>query len=204
MAVDNVVMDERMALGFKGGPVFSTDKLTMVSGQERRLQNRSVAIHTYQWSYKNTSLQIEAALKAFWFDRRGDFKVWLLKDWSDYSGTLEPIGLGTGALTTFQIIKTYSVAATNPYQRTIRHLKPATLAVYVDGVLKTITTHYTVNATGLVTFVSAPTGGQVVTATYEFYVPVRFEGDVFTSIVDYNPGMDIISVEDLRAIEVIP
>ena len=53
----------------------------MVNGQERRLQNRSVAIHTYQWSYKNTSLQIEAALKAFWFDRRGDFKTWLLKDW---------------------------------------------------------------------------------------------------------------------------
>jgi hypothetical protein len=35
-------------------------------------------------------------------------------------------------------------------------------------------------------------------------VPVRFEGDRFTSIVDFQPQMDIISVEDLTAIEVIP
>jgi uncharacterized protein (TIGR02217 family) len=201
--VDNVVMPENMALGFKGGPVFSTDKLTMVSGQERRLQNRSVAVHTYQWSYKNTSIAIEAQLKAFWFDRRGDFKSWLLKDWSDFSGTLEPIGLGTGSLADFQLIKTYT-AGVNPYQRTIRHLKAGTLAVYVDGVLKTLTTHYTVNSTGLVHFVAAPANGTVITATYEYYVPVRFEGDSYVSIVDYNPGMDIISVEDLRAIEVIP
>jgi hypothetical protein len=35
-------------------------------------------------------------------------------------------------------------------------------------------------------------------------VPVRFDGDHFTSIVDYTPSMDIISVEDLTALEVIP
>jgi uncharacterized protein (TIGR02217 family) len=203
MAVDNVIMDERMALGFKGGPTFATDKLTMVNGQERRLQNRSVAIHTYQWSYKNTSLQIEASLKAFWFDRRGDFKAWLLKDWSDFSGLAEPVGVGTGALVDFQLIKTYTAGA-NPYQRTIRHLKSGTLAVYVDGALQTLTTHYTVNATGLVSFVSAPANGLIVTATYEFFVPVRFEGDRFTSVVDYQPHMDIISVEDLTALEVVP
>jgi uncharacterized protein (TIGR02217 family) len=203
MAVDNVVMDERMALGFKGGPVFSTDKLTMVSGQERRLQNRSVAIHTYQWSFKNTSLQIEAALKAFWFDRRGDFKTWLLKDWSDFSGAMQPIGLGTGALTTFQVVKTYS-AGVNPYQRTIRHLKAGTLKVYVNGVLKATPADYTVNSTGLVIFGAAPATSAIIAASYEFYVPVRFEGDHFTSIVDYTPSMDIISVEDLTALEVIP
>jgi uncharacterized protein (TIGR02217 family) len=201
MAVDNVVMDERMALGFKGGPTFSTDKLVMVNGQERRLQNRSVAIHNYVWSFRNTTLALEASLKAFWFDRRGDFKAWLLKDWSDYSGTLQVIGAGTGALTTFQIIKTYS-AASNPYQRTIRHIKAGTLSVYVDGVL--VPSGYTVSGTGLVTFSVAPASGKIVTASYDFYVPVRFEGDRFTSIVDYQPQMDIISVEDLTAIEVVP
>lgn len=203
MAVDTVIMDERMALGFKGGPSFSTDKLTMVNGQERRMQNRSVAIHGYVWSFKNTGLALEAQLKAFWFDRRGDFKPWLLKDWSDFSGTLEAIGVGTGALTTFQIIKTYS-AGSNPYGRTIQYLKSGTLKVYVDGVLKTTPGQYTVGSTGLVTFGTAPANGTLVTASYEFYVPVRFEGDRFTSIVDFTPSMDIISVEDLTAIEVIP
>lgn len=201
--VDNVIMDERMALGFKGGPTFSTDKLVMVNGQERRLQNRSVAIHNYVWAFTNTSLELEAQLKAFFFDRRGDFKVWLLKDWSDFSGVLEPISAGTGALTTFQIVKTYT-AGSNPYVRTIRHIKSGTLSVYVNGVLQTPTTHYTVSATGLITFVSAPGSGLVVTASYEFYVPVRFEGDRYVSIVNYTPSMNIISVEDLTAIEVVP
>jgi uncharacterized protein (TIGR02217 family) len=200
--VDNVIMDERMALGFKGGPTFSTDKLAMVNGQERRLQNRSVAIHNYVWSFKNTTLALEASLKAFWFDRRGDFKAWLLKDWSDYSGTLQVIGAGTGALTTFQIIKTYS-AASNPYERTIRHIKTGTLSVYVDGALVP-GSGYTVSGAGLITFSVAPAGGKIVTASYDFYVPVRFEGDRFTSIVDYQPHMDIISVEDLTAIEIVP
>jgi len=199
--VDNVIMDERMALGFKGGPTFSTDKLAMVNGQERRLQNRSVAIHAYVWSFTNTTLALEASLKAFWFDRRGDFKAWLLKDWSDYSGTLQVIGAGTGALTTFQIIKTYS-AGSNPYQRTIRHIKAGTLSVYVDGAL--VPSGYTVSDTGLITFSAAPGSGDIVTASYNFYVPVRFEGDHFTSIVDYQSQMDIISVEDLSAIEVVP
>jgi uncharacterized protein (TIGR02217 family) len=203
MAVDNVVMDERMALGFKGGPSFNTDKLTMVNGQERRLQNRSVAIHNYVWSFKNTGLQLEAQLKAFWFDRRGDFKSWLLKDWSDFSATLEPIGVGTGALAAFQIIKTYT-AGVNPYERAIRHIKPGTLSVYVDGVLKATPADYTVSSTGLVTFVVAPPDSEIVTASFEYYVPVRFEGDRFTSIVDFQPQMDIISVEDLTAIEIVP
>jgi len=199
--VDNVIMDERMAAGFKGGPTFSTDKLAMVNGQERRLQNRSVAIHDYVWQFTNTSRALEASLKAFWFDRRGDFKAWLLKDWSDYSGTLQVIGAGTGALTTFQIIKTYS-AGSNPYQRTIRHIKAGTLSVYADGAL--VPSGYTVSATGLITFSVAPGSGDIVTASYEFYVPVRFEGDRFISIVDYQSQMDIISVEDLTAIEVVP
>jgi uncharacterized protein (TIGR02217 family) len=202
MAVDNVIMDERMALGFKGGPTFSTDKLAMVNGQERRLQNRSVAIHAYVWSFKNTTLALEASVKAFWFDRRGDFKAWLLKDWSDYSGTLQVIGAGTGALTAFQIIKTYS-AGSNPYQRTIRHIKAGTLSVYADGVLVP-GSGYTVSGTGLITFSVAPASGKIITASYDFYVPVRFEGDRFISIVDYQSQMDIISVEDLSAIEVVP
>jgi uncharacterized protein (TIGR02217 family) len=203
MAVDNIVLDERVSLGFRGGPTFSTDKLVMVNGQERRMQNRDVAIHVYTWNYQNTSRDIHASLKEFWFDRRGDFKSWLLKDHADYSATAEPTGVGTGALTTFQLIKTYT-AGSNPYQRTIRHIKSGTLTVYVDGVAQTPTTHYTVSSTGLVTFVSAPANGALVTASFEFYVPVRFDGDRFQSIVDYQPQMDIISVEDLTAIEIVP
>jgi uncharacterized protein (TIGR02217 family) len=201
--VDNVVLDERVSLGFKGGPTFSTDKLVMVNGQERRLQNRDVAIHIYTWNYTNTSRAIEASLRDFFLDRRGDFKAWLLKDHADYSAASEPIGVGDASATAFQVIKTYS-AGSNPYVRTIRHIKAGTLSVFLNGAPQTITTHYTVSSSGLITFVSAPGVGAIVTATFEFYVPVRFEGDRYNAIVNYQSQMDIISVEDLTAIEVVP
>jgi uncharacterized protein (TIGR02217 family) len=201
--VDNVILDERVSLGFKGGPTFSTDKLAMVNGQERRMPNRDVAIHIYTWQYANTSRAIHADLKEFFFDRRGDYHAWLLRDHADYSASSEPTGVGDGSLTTFQLIKTYT-AGSNPYVRTIRHIKTGTLSVFLNGAPQTPTTHYTVSATGLLTFVTPPGVGALVTATFEFYVPVRFDGDRFQSIVSYQPQMDIISVEDLTAIEVVP
>jgi uncharacterized protein (TIGR02217 family) len=202
--VDNVVLNEKVALGFKGGPTFSTGKLAMVNGQERRIQNRAIAQHVYSWNYSNSDLTVIAAVRAFWFDRRGDFKAWLLKDYADYQLVGEAIGVGAGIVTTFQIIKTYT-AGSNPYTRTIRHIKSGTLAVYVGGVLQSATNSppdYTVSATGLITFTSAPTG--TITVDAEFYVPVRFDGDKLVATVDFNSTFNVRSIENLTAVEVIP
>lgn len=197
--VDNVILDERVALGFKGGPTFLTDKLGYVGGQEQRLQNRSITIHTYTWSYRNSTRDLIDELKAFFMDRRGDFKTWLLKDWSDYSVTNGAIGAGDGAETDFQTIKIYGT--TNPYSRTIRHVKSGTQTVKVDGVT---VVNYSVSSTGLITFTGAPSNGALITSSFEFYVPVRFDGDRFIAMVDYPEEIDAMSVEDLTAIEVVP
>jgi uncharacterized protein (TIGR02217 family) len=87
--------------------------------------------------------------------------------------------------------------------RIIRHIKSGTLVVKVDGVTKTLTTDYTVNSTGLITFVSAPANDAVITVDGEFYVPVAFEGDVFEAIVPYL-STDILSVDGLQCVEDIP
>jgi len=55
-----------------------------------------------------------------------------------------------------------------------------TLAVYVDGALKTLTTHYTVDeTTGIITFTGGniPGADAVVTWSGEFHIPVAFEKD---------------------------
>ncbi len=44
----------------------------------------------------------------------------------------------------------------------------------------------------------------MITATYEFYVPVRFDGDAFAAIVNYTADIDALTVSTLNAIEVIP
>lgn len=202
--VDNVIMPETVSYGFKGGPRFSTDKVTSVNMQERRLQNLSIARHYYAWSRRSADAAQIATLRAFWFDRRGDFKAFLFKDWTDFQCVDSEIGVGDGVVAAFQASKTYT-AGSNPYLRIIRHIKSGTLVVKVAGVTKTLTTHYTVSDTGLITFTGGniPTLGQVVTISCDFYVPVRFDGDAFSPSI---PGglADILDVDDLQAIEVIP
>lgn len=200
--VDNVILSESISVGFKGGPTFSTDKVVSVNMQERRLQNLSIARHVYSWGMQNAPAALVTTLRAFFFDRRGDFKAFLMKDWADFQLAAEQIGIGDGVVVAFQIVKAYT-AGNNPYARIIRHIKSGTLVVAVDGVTKTLTTDYTVNSTGLITFVSAPATDAIVTVTADFFVPVRFEGDAFVSVLS-NQLLEAIDVEGLQAIEVIP
>lgn len=202
--VDNVIMPETLSVGFKGGPTFSTDKVVSVNMQERRLQNLTIARHVYSFMLDNAAASVVTALRSFWFDRRGDFKAFLFKDWADYQCVGEQIGIGDGVQTVFQCIKTYT-AGNNPYERVIRHIKSGTLVVKVGGVTQTLTTAYTVNSTGLITFTGGhiPALDAVISVDGEFYVPVRFDGDAFATVLA-NQGLAAISVDGLQTIEVIP
>jgi uncharacterized protein (TIGR02217 family) len=206
MAVDALIMPEKVSVGFKGGPTFSTDKVVAVSMQERRFQNQSIARHMYTWSLQNADNTESAAiidtLRAFWFDRRGDFKAFLMKDWADFSATDEQIAIADTGTVSVQLTKTYS-AGINPYVRIIRHIKSGTLVLKVDGVTQVSGVDFNVNSTGLVTFVSGhePALDSVITASFEFYVPVRFDGDAFSATLP-EQSIFIASV-DLKAIEVI-
>lgn len=112
----------------------------------------------------------------FFYVRRGKAYGFRFKDWVDYQLTAENIGTGNGVLTAFQITKTYTDAG-GSYVRNI--YKPVSgIAVYLNGVLQTITTHYTINlSTGVITFVTPPSAAVAVTVTGEFDVPVRFDTD---------------------------
>ena len=50
----------------------------------------------------------------------------------------------------------------------------STPQIFVNGVLQTLTTHYTISATGLVTFVTAPAGALSVTWTGTYYRRMSF------------------------------
>ena len=203
MAVDypTVILEDKLAVGFSGGPVWETSRVEAISGFSQRNQLRSRPVHEYRYSSAETDRANLLAIKDFHTSVRGSKSTWLLKDWTDYTTTNELLGTGDAAETDYQLIVTTGTA--NPYARTIQYTKAGTLNVYVDGVLQTITTHYTVSATSLITFVTPPGSGLDVTADFEWYVPVSFRQDeCFIQITGRSGEWGVIS--RLDAIEELP
>ena len=130
------------------------------------------------------------------------------KDWADYrscSTEAQPsfldqaIGTGDGARTQFQLTKSYTSGGYS-YLRTIKKPVAGSVSVGKAGVLQT--SGWTVDTTtGLVTFAVAPGSGQVVTAGFEFDVPVRFDADsLIVSIEAFNHG----TIPNIAIKEILP
>lgn len=177
------VLEDSIAVGFRGGPEWATTNVMSVSGFDTRNQQRAVPVHRYRFTGAETAIATLRSLKAFHMGVRGRLKSWLLKDWSDYSVTGESLGTVDGATTSFPLKKTYSTF--NGYARTNFYVKTSTLKVYIDGVEQTINSDFTVTdagngyCQGPVVFGSpAPTGSPgALTWDGEFYVPVTFDQD---------------------------
>lgn len=175
MAFDDVQFPPVIARGARGGPAYSTSIVETTSGAEQRNANWSKS--RGRWNV-GTGLRDGAdlaALATFFHARRGRHRGFRFKDWTDYVGTAQNLGTGTGALTTFQLRRVYTSGGQTVY-RTITRPVAGTVTLYLDAVeqMSGVSVNY---ATGLVTFTAAPGSGVVVTADFEFDVPARFDTD---------------------------
>lgn len=107
------------------------------------------------------------------------------------SGTLDqPIGVGNGTNTVFQLSKTYAFGSRSylrnirkplsaqPYRSLDGTTKTAQVYVSVGGTLQTLGTHYSLDtSTGIIVFVTPPGNGVAVRASFVFYVPVFYGAD---------------------------
>jgi uncharacterized protein (TIGR02217 family) len=198
MAIDNIRLPVEVEQGAMGGPRFKTSVQTALSGVEQRIAEWDVARCEYDVSYGVRSrAELSEVIKLF-RDRRGPAYPFRFKDWSDYQATDVSIGTGDGSLASFQLVKSYTEIFETT--RAIQLPVEGTVQIEVAGVPKTETTHYTVNySTGLITFVggSIPTTGQVITATFEFDVPVRFVDDAI------KVSMMMVDLGDIPSIPLI-
>lgn len=159
-----------------GGPGFSTEVVSFTGGTESRNQNWARPIERWNVAY---GVKAEADVKTllqFFMVCQGKANGFRFKNWADFEADLpNPIGTGTGALTTFQLSKRYSFAGQN-YDRKISKPVSGTTTIYLDGVLQG--SGWTVSTvTGIVTFNSPPGNGVVVSAAFDFDVPMRFDTD---------------------------
>jgi uncharacterized protein (TIGR02217 family) len=111
-------------------------------------------------------------LCGFFLARYGRFDSWLFADPYDSVALLEPFGVGDGVTTVFQLARKLG-----PFYEAVTNIA-ASPAIYKGGVLQTLTTNYTIDATTKrVTFTAAPGNGVVVAWSGTYYFRCRFKYD---------------------------
>lgn len=182
MAFHNVQLNPDISYGAQGGPAYGTTIQTTASGHEYRVARQSRPRRRWQFDKLLMEPATWGNLIDFWVARRGHLHGFRFKDWSDFTTAADGVsavtnldvvlGTGDGIETQFQLVKTYDFGGLNPFNEAIKLPVAGTVTVAVAG---TPTTSYTVtNPGGLITFTTAPTAGQVVTAGFQFDRSVRF------------------------------
>jgi uncharacterized protein (TIGR02217 family) len=187
MAFHNVRFPAGISLGAAGGPERRTEIVVLGSGAEERNSRWADSKRSYNAGYGIKRIDDLHAAIAFFEERRGRLHGFRWKDWADWkscapggtpSALDQQIGIGDGAKASFQLVKTYG-SAFAPWTRTIALPVAGSVLIAVDGVAQAAE-RFAVNVTsGVVTFVTEhiPAEGAVVTAGFEFDVPVRFDTD---------------------------
>lgn len=176
-------------------PEFSTKVQRATSGKELRAAFMQYPLWTFKLSYE--FLRSAAAytemqtLLGFFTARQGMFDSFLFSDPDDNSVTDYQFGIGDGVTTKFQLTRAYG-AFIEPVQNVnvLTNIKKAgtTLASPAD---------YSIDANGLVTFVTAPAGGNALTWSGTYYFRVRFLQDV----AEFNKFMQ--GLWDLKKLEFV-
>lgn len=166
---------ERISYGAKGGPNYEVDIVTTKAGYEHRSLIRPEALCKYNISCGIKRPEQFQQVIAFYRARKGKAIGFRFKDWTDFQAVNTEIGIGDGSTVAFQLSKMYKDEG--GYEiRTISKPVDGTVMIYVDGVYTpTVTVDTT---TGVVTFPAAPAASTVITADFEFDVPVRFDTDM--------------------------
>lgn len=177
-------VEERLELGYDygcvGGPQFKTD--IVVNGAENEQRNLNWWFPLGKWQLGERMLldsDIEGIkeveyLRSFHAARSGSKQGFRFKDWADYQVVGVELGTGDGITTQWQLKKLYT-AGIEQFYRAITKPVEGTVRIYLDG--NEITYHLINHETGLISFAAPVNSGVVITADFEFDVPVSFEKD---------------------------
>jgi uncharacterized protein (TIGR02217 family) len=208
MAFHHIRFPADLSFGALGGPERRTEIVTLANGHEERNTPWEHSRRRYDAGLGLRSLDDLETLIAFFEARRGPLHAFRWKDWADWKSsrpsqptapTDQRLGFGNGVQTVFQLRKRYW-SGDEEYFRPIQKPVAGTVTIAIADDPKVIGSEFTVDYdTGLVTFMTAPDIGALVTAGYEFDVPVRFATDrIAVSLASFNAG----EVPDVPVIEV--
>lgn len=166
------------------------------NGSELRISNYDYPLLSYNVvNDLKTKKELEEIINFFKLvkGRACGFKF---KDWLDYKATNQNIAIANGEQTEFQLIKTYNI--NNKIQ--IRKItKPANVSIFINQ--QNITQNININYNnGIITFNTPPEKDAIITATFDFYIPVRFDNDKIEIIMKNEK---VGEIKDLKIVELL-
>jgi len=186
-----------LSVGSSGGPERRTEIVALSNGFEERNSPWAHSRRHYDAGLGVRSLDDLAEVIAFFEARHGQLCGFRWKDWTDFKSCLpsapvgafdQTLGLGDGSATEFGLRKVYASGGQS-YARPIAKPVAETLRVAVGGAELAASGYVLDAATGRVTLAEAPAAGVMVTAGFEFDVPVRFDTDrITTSLAGFAAG----------------
>ena len=201
----------RLSLGASGGPGRRTDIVALSNGGETRNARWADARRRYDAGTGLRGLDDLYQLTAFFEARRGQLYGFRFRDPVDHASAQpgqaitaidRQIGTGDGVETVFELTKTYADAGGATVRRIEKPVE-GSVVLAVDGQVLDPGDYAVDHATGVVTIApgATPASGAVVTAGYEFDIPVRFDTDrIEISLAAFKAG----SVPSVPLVEIKP
>lgn len=175
MIIDAVRLPMDIERGVRGGPQFNTSVVMTDGGVVSTNQNWNYPLYKGQVGYGvQTRTNLTTVINFFW-GRRGRWRGFLFRDWSDFNMSAEVLGTGNGVLVDFQVVKNYSDTVL-PFTRKITRPYEPDLRVFKNGVEVSLAL-WSLQTGGIVRFTVAPAMGVIVTCTGTFDIPVQFATD---------------------------
>ena len=135
-------------------------------------------------------------LLEFYESRNGPLHGFRFRDPLDNEAESK-LGRGTGGIRNFDLIKSYGAA---PYSYVRRITKPVegSVRAFIDDVETSVSVDY---QRGIIQFETPPYLGAVITASFDFDVPVRFASESLDIVLD---DFGAAQIQDIPLIEILP
>jgi len=145
------------------------------SGREVRVALRSLPLFEWDLPYGILRPADQATFWGFFNQCCGGWDTFLFDDKADDFAQGQQLGVGDGATTQFQFVRSYGGLFVEP--REDIQQSPIPPNIYLNGALQSSGYSISYLNSGLLTFTTAPASGVVITADFYFYWRVRFKED---------------------------
>jgi uncharacterized protein (TIGR02217 family) len=184
-----------LAFGARGGPVRSVDILDLANGAEVRNARGRHSRREYNAAAGIKSREEAIELLHFFESRRGPLHGFRFRDPLDYDAETV-LGIGDGRQTEFALTKAYG---TEPQDYIRRITKPVegTVRVRVDDVETSVSVDH---VRGIIQVATPPKIGAIISANFEFDVPVRFAAEALDIVLD---DFGATEIQNIPLIEIL-